>query len=345
MGSWAQLTQRLGEVPALETRWLNHLVSVVGGVNSYIRLLERWQTHLDHVASNLRLTKEQRLKVVSQTGEIKPFLDGQEFELGYLQWVVSDAITELTALIDQTEELVLEFPSVLEAIRELECEHLRSGFLIVEGFSEDFRQNLYRHLNNTLTKAYISPTPQQIKQLIAKYFDYFKRIRASQSFFIDADGALTGFTAEELKERINLFDIIQWWKQDIEELVDLRATIYTSFIKHEFTIISAILPKEQNYILWLRDFFAHPEKGAITFFPTTCDNALLQIATRQSLDQLSEVTENVVRAQSILKDKSLLLALDYLRSPPLKRFLDAELKRIELFFSYSEQFVKRLEAL
>ncbi len=344
-GSWAQLTEKLGEVPAIETRWLKHLVNVIGGVNSYLRLLERWQKHLNHLSSNLRLTKEQQHKVVTLAEEITPFLEEQEFELDYLHWVVSDAITEFTSLVDQTEELVLEFPSVLEAIKELDCEHLRTGFVIVEGFSDDFRQSFYRRINNTLVKAYSSKSPHRIKQLLAEYFDYFKRIRTSQHFFIDEDDALMGFTPQELNQRINLFDTIQQWNQDIEKLVDLRAKIYTLFIMHEFTLISAILPREQNHILWLREFFAHPKRAATTFFPATCDSDLLQIAIGQSLDQLSEVISYVTQAQSILSNESILLVLDYLRSPPLRRFLDAELKRMDAFFSYSDQFVKRLEAI
>ena len=345
MDAWAKVTQRLGEVPALETRWLKHLVNVVGGVNGYLRHLERWQKHLDNISSNLRLTEEQHQQVVFHAEKIMPFLEGQDFDLDYLHWVVSDAITELTILIDQAEEFALELPSVILGIRELECEHLRSGFVIVEGFSEEFRKSFYRRLTQTLTKAYASKSPHRIKLLIAKYFDFFSGIRTSQSFFIDADNALVGFNPQELEQRINLFETFEEGKKGIGELVSLRAKIYTQFIMHEFTIISAILPKEQNRIQWLREFFTHSERKATTFFPPTCDSDLLQMAIVQSLEQLFEVKEQVVLAQSILKNETLLLVLDYLDSPPLRKFLDAELKRIVLFDEYSGKFERRLEAI
>lgn len=345
MDAWAKVTQRLGEVPAIETRWLKHLVTVVGGVNGYLRNLEQWQKHQDNISSNLRLTEEQRHQVVFHAEKIMPFLEGQDFDLEYLHWVVSDAITELTILIDQAEEFALELPSVLLGIRELECEHLRVGIAIIEGFSEEFRKSFYRRLTQTLTKAYASQNPQHIIQSIVEYFEFFRGIRTSQSFFIDADDALVGFHPQELKQRINMFETVEEWKKGIEKLVSLRAKIYTQFIKHEFTIISAVLPKEQNRIQWLREFFTHSERKATTFFPPTCDVDLLQMAIVQSLEQLFEVKEQVVLAQSILKNKTLLLVLDYLHSPPLRKFLDAELKRIEVFDEYSVKFERRLEAI
>ena len=345
MDAWSQLIQRLGEVPALETRWLNHIVAVIGGVYRYIRHLERWQQHLNHISSNLRLTPEQRHQVVFHGKDLMPFVNNQDFDLDYLHWVVSDAIAEVTTLIDQTEELVLEYPSVLEGIRELDCEHLQSGFRIVEGFSLEFRQGFYSRLTQILNRAYASDDPQKILQILSEYNEIFKSIGDSQHFFIDEKNVLVGFHPQELVQRINLFEKIEEWRQGIEELVNLRATIYTQFIQHEYTIISAILPKEENYILWLRNFFSSPDQKALTFFPPKCDNKLLLMAIIQSLDQLVEVKEQVANAQSILSNKTLLLVLDYLNSDPLQRFLEAELERIALFDEHSVKFKERLERM
>jgi hypothetical protein len=345
MDAWSQLTQRLGEVPALETRWLHHLVAVLGGIYKYFQHLERWQNHLDNLASNLRLTEAQRHQVLYEAVNVLSFLEDQVFDLDYLHWVASDAIAELTTLIDQTEELVLEFPAVLEGIQALECLHLASGFRIVEGFSWDFRQGFYRRLSQLLNRAYTSKNPQTIKRILAEYTEHIQTTGTSQSFFIDKDNALVGFNPQQLKRRISLFEKIEEWRQSIETLVNLRATIYTQFIQHEFTIISAILPKEENHILWLRRFFTTPDQNALTFFPLTCDNELALMAIIQSLDQLERVEEQVVNAKSILADKSLRLVLEYLNSQPLRRFLEAELERIALFEDYSSQFETRLESI
>lgn len=346
MDAWDRVLQEPGDVPILETEWLQHLVYLIRGAAGYVQQLKQWQNHLENICNNLRLTEKQIEAVLDHSASILPFMEDQKLDTDYLRWVVSDALTELTILVDQTEELARNAPRMVEAIEVLECEHLKSVPVILTALSQDSRQSFYRAFSQTLTNAYDTKDPHQIQQAIAKYFDLFAVIRATQPLLISSDDTPIKVNGPQLEQRIDLFAPIEEWGLKLSELLTLRAKVYDLFVKHEICILTTVVPKDTDIAGWRREFFTHPEPDVVNSFPDTIDFGLLRLGIRQSQEYLSELNQSIKTVQTIFSDDAFLKPLlEYLRSQPLTKFYNAESKRVEVFLHYSTIFQDKLKEM
>lgn len=345
MDAWDRTYLKMGDVPSLEADWLQHLANIIRGISGYLRQMQQWLNHLDRICNNLRLARDQRAKVLFQKTSLLPFIEEQDFTIDYLRWVVSDAMTDLSALVDQSEELTPSINLLLESIEALQCEHLKNVTMIFEGFSVNYRSDVYRSFNQTLVLAYKSQDIRHIKRLLSMYFDLFSIIRVTKPLLLGSDSTPMEFDAIELQKQVDLFDMVTKSESKIGELMALRPKIYYLFIKHEVFILSSLLPKGTDFANWLREFHTQPKREALTLFPTKYDSGLLRLGIQQSIEQLNEMLEHTTLARSILDDKSLTLILGYLRSSLLDQFCNAEVQRMKLFFEYSEPLMKKLEEI
>jgi hypothetical protein len=345
MDAWDRIYLKMGDVPSLEADWLQHLANIIRGISGYLKQIQQWLNHLGRICTNVRLERHQRAQVLYRKASLLPFIEEQDFTLDYLHWVVSDAMTELSALVDQSEELTPSINLLLESIEILQCEHLKNITMIFEGFSVNYRFDVYRSFNQTLVLAYKSQDIGHIKRLLSMYFDLFSIIRVTKPLLLGSDSEPTEFDAIELQKQVDLFDIVTKSESKIGELMALRPKIYYNFIKHEVFILSSLLPKGTDFANWLRELHTQPKRDALTLFPTKYDSGLLRLGIQQGIEQLHEILEHTTLIRSILDDESLKLLLGYLRSSPLDQFYNAEVERMKLFFEYLEPLIKQLEEI
>ncbi|MFX1476121.1 MAG: hypothetical protein ACFFCO_11680, partial [Promethearchaeota archaeon] len=222
MDAWYRIYFELGDIKLMETDWLQHLENVSRGLSGYVNQFQRWMDHLDRISSNLRLSKATRDEVIFQKTSLLPFIEKQDFSLDYLHWVVSDAITDLSILVDQTEELTPCIAPLLESARELECKRLKNLEVLFREFSEKYRSDAYRSFNQTLVTAYKSQDAHQIKRLLSMYFDLFSIIRFTKPFLLDSDSTPIEFDGLLFQQLVRIFEMVRRWGTKIGELKTVR---------------------------------------------------------------------------------------------------------------------------
>ena len=340
---WEAVLREPGSVAEIETEWIRHVTKVMAIIGRYIRLVQQWREHVVHLCHNLHLTKEQRMSILYKPMDAMTFLAEKDLDADYMRWVAADATAELNNLIERTWEFLGELPPFLERVRTLQIRQLRAIEVLMERWTEEEREHRLEKFHRALARAYNAKDEEEIKRHLASYLACFSQVMSTLPIFVGEDDKSILYHSDELDQRLGSLGTLEQLARKMERFVEMRAETYDLFVRHEEAMAKGMLPPGSDFMEWRRDFLTHPEVPTEKFIPTQFDRGRLLLGAVQSLAYLTDVSERISAALSLIIEVENLLI--YLQSDSLNNFLSAERERANLFFKYAGKLAALLEEI
>jgi hypothetical protein len=312
----------------LETTWIHGLLDLLHLIERYVRLVDRWTSHVAGLMQNLGATEDEIAQAQRMQLTVAEMFRRKHYDPHLLRWILADLSEEVDRLVAESQDLVSETPRLVKLADQFGGPFLEQVKQIALVWMSEGRREFYLPLIHTLQQAHAAQTSDDLLLKLVSYLQQIRTLVASTPMFMRASNPAP-YSSDALKATHQLVKQLAKGIEDLTTFVALRTQTYVAILQHEEALIQAVLPPSAKASEWIARHALERAQPTAKLLPKALITDTLPLAVEQAADALAQVDAKTVAARPFFEGA--LRLNDLLQSPAAAKFLAADDRRLEVY--------------
>jgi len=338
----ADLLREPGRIIQLETTWIQSLVDLLHLMERYVRLVERWTSHVAGLMQNLGASEEEILRAQRMQLTVAELFRHKQYDPEYLRWILTDVSDEVDRLVAESQDLVSDTPRLVKLADQFGGPLLERVKQIALVWMSEDRRGFYAPLLGILQEAHGATKPSELLLKLLSYLEGIRTLAASTPMFVRPDTSVS-YSSDELEASHQLVEQLSQGVENLTTFVGLRTETYMLVLQHEEVLMRAARPTSPQVSEPVAPRASDRSQPADRLLPYILAEDALPLAVQLAEEALMELDAKIDAAGPYF-DGALLLN-NLLQSPATAKFLAADQRRLELYRERRPQISASFERL
>jgi hypothetical protein len=232
---------------------------------------------------------------------------------------------------------------MLKLIEKFAGQFLMKIHKIVIAWEKNARRDFLSPLSTILQEIDTRGDPTITMQQFARYLDTIAQVVSVMPMFVTESSDVATYSLDVLQSNQRLVNQLIEGTEHLRKFVKLRSQVYSVLINEQTSLWYAILPEDTPVKQILIIMGLNPSQKVEDLIPNPFPIDTLPLALEQAHEALN-LWEATIEASIPYLNKALVLN-QILQSPAVAKFLQADQRRLELYFEWLPLITETFEIL